>query len=218
MATRFDDWEGDFLAHFGTKGMKWGQRRYQNEDGSLTPLGQQRYGDGNTRGRLGIKHDLNKLDREQAQAKVRAEHYRSKTIRKNAKIERSLEKAKASNDHEKISKLAAKQQKVNQTVAKKARKYSELLENSKKMTNRIIQNATRKGYSIKSRECARSVNKGRNAVLNILGGAAGAVTGVGVVTAQVTSGKHYRVRKDGLGTVTHRSSRRITAAHSSRRG
>lgn len=31
------------LYHFGTKGMKWGVRRYQNKDGSLTEAGQKRY-------------------------------------------------------------------------------------------------------------------------------------------------------------------------------
>ena len=33
-----------YLAHFGIKGQKWGVRRFQNEDGSLTSEGKKRYG------------------------------------------------------------------------------------------------------------------------------------------------------------------------------
>lgn len=37
---RIDD---DSLMHYGTEGMHWGVRLYQNKDGSLTPLGRIRY-------------------------------------------------------------------------------------------------------------------------------------------------------------------------------
>lgn len=36
--------DGVYLAHHGIKGMKWGVRRWQNNDGSLTPAGYDHYG------------------------------------------------------------------------------------------------------------------------------------------------------------------------------
>lgn len=36
--------EGQYLAHHGILGQKWGVRRFQNKDGSLTVAGKQRYG------------------------------------------------------------------------------------------------------------------------------------------------------------------------------
>lgn len=44
-----------YIAHSGTKGMKWGVRKYQNEDGTLTTEGKLRYA------RLNSKKDAKRL-------------------------------------------------------------------------------------------------------------------------------------------------------------
>lgn len=36
--------DGTSLYHYGIKGQRWGERRFQNEDGSLTEEGRRRYG------------------------------------------------------------------------------------------------------------------------------------------------------------------------------
>lgn len=51
-----------FLEHHGIKGQKWGVRRFQNEDGTLTPAGKVRYNDDLT------KKDVNKMTDEELRA------------------------------------------------------------------------------------------------------------------------------------------------------
>ena len=54
---RSKDSKDDYLMHYGILGMKWGVRRFQNKDGSLTPKGRSRYqnDDGLRYGSMGSK-------------------------------------------------------------------------------------------------------------------------------------------------------------------
>lgn len=49
-----------YLAHHGVKGQKWGVRRWQNSDGSLTPDGKIHYGKGNKKEAEGTKDNKSK--------------------------------------------------------------------------------------------------------------------------------------------------------------
>lgn len=73
----------DYLAHHGIKNQKWGQRRFQNYDGSLTSEGRKRYGVGES--------NLSKRERKQAEkAKAKAAKTRAKA---NSKKKADAQKA-----------------------------------------------------------------------------------------------------------------------------
>ena len=62
------------LQHWGIKGMKWGVRRFQNEDGTRTPAGIKRYSD---KAKEGLK---------KAGEKIKEQHDRKKAIKQEAKL------------------------------------------------------------------------------------------------------------------------------------
>lgn len=74
------------LIHWGIKGMKWGQRRYQNKDGTLTPAGKKRY-----------KAEMDKLKAEEKIIKAR-EATKAKLAKLDAKRKELDDRKKALND------------------------------------------------------------------------------------------------------------------------
>ena len=216
--------DAEYLEHFGVSGMKWGERRFQNPDGTLTELGKQRYGSGGERSARRTKWDLNKLDREQTNAKARYDYYDRKSQRSIAKANKKLRKAEASGDEERIAKMKQKVADAeNSKVTKNAAEYKALLERSKAMTEKIIKASIEKGYSIHSKDVLRTVNRGHSVAASALGtiggmGLALATGGIAIAYTQseYAPGKHYRVRNDGLGTQTHRSRRFNWEPHRSR--
>lgn len=88
--------KSDYLAHYGILGMKWGIRRYQNADGSLTGAGRRRYGIGDARKAVSEWISTKKKERTRAKALKKA----SKTRKANAK-----EKAKREKEQKKLDKI-----------------------------------------------------------------------------------------------------------------
>jgi len=61
----------DELYHHGIKGQKWGVRRYQNKDGSLTPAGKKRSKADIRRDKMNKLKDNDKLTDKESRRHVR---------------------------------------------------------------------------------------------------------------------------------------------------
>lgn len=124
------------LEHHGTKGMKWGERRYQYKDGSLTPAGKKRYAKDVERLKAKNEKLANKIKGKKAQeaamkrvAKLKAEAEAKKQALRDMKNPAAKAGADAPAPSKKEAKKAAK---AEAAAAKKATRDEEILKSANK--------------------------------------------------------------------------------------
>ena len=176
--------KSDELYHHGIKGQKWGVRRFQNEDGTLTPAGRNRYYD--SQGNLtkaGAKHgskltvSLNKLSKRQAKAEADEIKYTYKA-----------QKAKNANKAYKN--------------AEKARQSKEEAEKAKQETERLIAEAENAGYTLNSSKVSSYHNLGPQVAASLLLPVAGIA-----IAGAVTANKYNDQRVNNGGNTQYRNKR-----------
>lgn len=167
--------EENYLVHFGTKGMRWGVRRYQNDDGTLTEAGKKHYGKDGKAGSLRTAFDLNKVDRESTVSKARSETHRLLEAEYERRAKKRIKKGKSGYSYTN----AAKKHKM------KSEEYDKLAKEGRDFINTMLKSAINSGKSVHSKNVYRYSGDDGNG------------------WEKYTVGKHYRVKNDGKGERTH---------------
>lgn len=107
--------KNDELEHNGIKGMRWGVRRYQNKDGSLTNAGKKRYN-------VDIEDAVTKKQKAKAEARKASARYNRTYSKKDAEaLTKANSKLKYANRQVKNEKIKSK---LNDEIKKSKRRLT----------------------------------------------------------------------------------------------
>ena len=105
-------YRSDVLSHSGVKGMKWGVRRYRNEDGSLTVAGKKRYA-------RDQQKTLNRFEKDLARGTAKAAGLKRYLVKTEGKFEKKYERYSKKNP-KKAEKYGRKRERLNDRFEKRA--------------------------------------------------------------------------------------------------
>lgn len=177
-----NDFDSNYLAHHGILGQKWGIRRYQNPDGSLTEAGKKRYGAGSIddiSSAKGISKRLNDID------KARARNTR--------KLGKTMAKISRDNFGRTNTRLAKKSSEIQSNITK-----------GHQETEKLLKKAEDQGYDVSSHYTRRLVSSGAEMIAKSLRNTAIASLSLSAITKSpfivpavsvtTAAGKKYNVK------------------------
>lgn len=118
----------DELYHHGILGQRWGNRRFQNEDGSWTPEGRERYGKG----------DGERVKIEKAKATYETQKYKANL---KSKAQKEKDKRAAAEERNRIKEQAKTNKLIKKEQAKLDQQGAKKFRNTKKMSDEDLASA-----------------------------------------------------------------------------